>query len=418
MSQINQAWRLACCLGRVTDPTSHPEMKRYILSYLWLAAGLAALAAAGAGAQECSVTTSAGFNVSRGVNLSHWLSQTEGCPPRATFITEKDIAFIAHIGYDHVRIPIDEAEMWGADGKIIEESMGYLTRCLDWCGKFHLRAIVDLHILRSHYFNAVNEGGPRNSLWTDPAAQDNFVRLWADLSARLRRYPVDQVAYELMNEPVAPEPEDWNRLVAKVMTSLRAREPNRVVVIGANLWQIPSSLPDLEVPAGDRNIILSFHTYAPMFFTHHTASWTAFKTYTGPVQYPGLPVPTEALDQYAKSNATNREVLGPIAEARHVFNKDRLVGLLQPAIRQARKLNLPLYCGEFGCLPRVKTAERLRYYDDLISAFEENHIAWCNWEYKGDFGIFRFDSAGKVSPEPDTPLIRVMMRDRGAEKGS
>ena len=172
--------------------------------------------------------------------------------------------------------------MWSDDGKPIEESVACLKRCLDWCGKYHLRAIVDLHILRAHNFNAVNEGGARNSLWTDPVAQSNFIRLWTELSARLRTYPVDQVAYELMNEPVAPDPEDWNKLVARALKSLRAVEPTRVVVIGANLWQTPSSFPHLEVPTGDQNIILSFHTYAPMFFTHHTANWAPFRTYTGP----------------------------------------------------------------------------------------------------------------------------------------
>ena len=109
------------------------------------------------------------------------LSQNFGWSPKDTFITEKDIAFIAGAGYDHVRIPIDEAEMWTEDGKPIEASFKYLTRCLDWCAKHNLRAIVDLHILRSHYFNANNEGG-KNTLWSDPAAQDKFIELWTELS--------------------------------------------------------------------------------------------------------------------------------------------------------------------------------------------------------------------------------------------
>ena len=69
-------------------------------------------------------------------------------------------------------------------------------------------------------------------------------------------------------------------------------------------------------------------------------------------------------------------------------------------------------------MPRVDPAQRLRYYDDLISAFEENHIAWCNWEYKGDFGIRKFDSATKASFEPDLSLIHVMMRERQPSHGS
>jgi len=86
-----------------------------------------------------------------------------------------------------VRIPMDEAEMWDKDGKPSDESFAYLTHCLDWCAKYNLRAVVDLHILKAHHFNAANEGG-KITLWTDTAAQDNFIRLWNEISNRLKNY--------------------------------------------------------------------------------------------------------------------------------------------------------------------------------------------------------------------------------------
>ncbi|HZL44473.1 MAG TPA: cellulase family glycosylhydrolase [Verrucomicrobiae bacterium] len=386
-------------------------MKSLVSTSKWLFASLIALTCAGAYSQQMSVSTPSGFELKRGVNLSHWLSQNFGWSPKDTFITEKDIAYIASVGYDHVRVPIDEAEMWTAEGKPIEQSFTYLTHCLDWCQKHKLRAIVDLHILRAHYFNAANEGGTIQ-LWTDPAAQATFIRLWTELSGRLKKYPVDRVAYELMNEPVAPDPEDWNKLIARAFQAVRKLEPGRVIVIGANRWQTPSSFPYLKVPANDPNIILSLHTYAPLFFTHHTADWVPFKDYTGPVHYPGLPVPAAELAKYATASATNADVLGAIDEAREVFDKDKMLSMLRPAIQRARELHLPLYCGEFGCLPHVDRAERLKYYDDLISTFEENHIAWCNWEYKGDFGIYKFDFKKKLVLDPDADLIKVFMRER------
>ena len=100
-----------------------------------------------------------GFKIKRGVNLSHWLSQDFGWAPKYTFIKEKDIRFIDSIGYDHVRIPIDEKEMWNEKGEAINEAFEQLKACLNWCQKYNLRAIVDLHIIRSHNFNAENEGG-------------------------------------------------------------------------------------------------------------------------------------------------------------------------------------------------------------------------------------------------------------------
>jgi endoglucanase len=348
-----------------------------------------------------------GFELKRGVNLSHWLSQNFGWSPKDSFITGKDIEFIASVGYDHVRIPIDEPEMWLPDGNPSEESFAYLTRCLDWCAKHNLRAVVDLHILKAHHFNVGNEGG-KITLWTDPAAQDNFIRLWVEISGHLKKYPVDRVAYELMNEPVAGDPEDWNQLIAKAVKAIRQLEPGRILVIGPNRWQTPENFPFLKIPPNDPNIILSLHTYSPLFFTHHLAHWMAFKDFKGPVHYPGRVVAEADFPKTMDPN--NAELQFQLAEARQVFNKQKLAELLRPALQKSRELKLPLYCGEFGCLPHVERADRLKYYEDIVSVFEENNVAWCNWEYKGDFGILTFDFDKKVSLAPDTGLIQALMR--------
>ncbi len=358
-------------------------------------------------ADNASAQNPSGFKISKGVNLSHWLSQNFGWSPKETFITEKDIKFIDSIGYDHVRIPIDEQEMWDENGKPIEESFTYLTNCLDWCAKYKLRAIVDLHIIRSHHFNAANEGGT-NTLWTDADAQNTFINLWVKLSERLKKYPVNMVAYEIMNEPVAEDHDDWNKLVAKAIKAIRSLEPNRVIVIGSNLWQIPSTFPFLKVPENDKNIILSTHTYSPLFFTHHRASWVPFKDYTGPVHYPGQVVADADYEKYvAKSDSQFIKVM---EGSKGIFNKEKLVEELMPAIKKAKELNLQLYCGEFGCLPHVNRNERLQYYKDIVSIFRENGIAYANWEYKGDFGIYTFDFKNLISLEPDVELINILTK--------
>jgi endoglucanase len=349
------------------------------------------------------------FVIHRGVNLSHWLSQDFGWYPRDEFITENDIRFIDSIGYDHVRIPIDEFEMWDESGAPIEESFNYLTSCLDWCAKYNLRAVVDLHILKSHHFNADNEGG-NNTLWTDTVEQDNFINLWREISARLKKYPNHMVAYELMNEAVAPSHEDWNLLMAKAVKAIRELEPERVLVIGSNMWQIAETFPYLKVPENDKNIILSVHTYTPMVFTHYLADWTPLKNYKGPVSYPGRIVSQEDYNKYVDMN--NEALVKSMEESKQVFNKDVLYESLLPAIEKARELNLKLYCGEFGCLPHVNRTDRLQYYDDIISVFEENDIAWANWEYKGDFGLYYFDFENIKVLDPDWEFIETLLKER------
>jgi len=349
-----------------------------------------------------------GFDIKRGVNLSHWLSQDFGWSPKYTHIKESDIRFIDSIGYDHVRIPIDEIELWDSNGKPIDEALNQLNNCLNWCAKYKLRAIVDLHVVRAHHFNAGNEGGT-NLLWTDSAAQGNFIKLWIQLSGELQKYPNNQVAYEILNEAVAPDHEDWNKLMNKTVAAIRKLEPERVLIIGGNMWQIPKNMQYLKLPEGDKNIILSFHTYTPMAFTHYKANWTPIKYYNGPVHYPGQII----TDEEYKSNVdtTNLKLVQNLADARDTFNIQRLMDGIMPAIEFSKLKNLQLYCGEFGCLPTVERKDRLAYYSDMISVLEENNIAWCNWEYKGDFGIFFFDTTMKVSLQPDFELIHILLKN-------
>ena len=354
-----------------------------------------------------------GFEIKRGVNLSHWLSQDFGWEPKYTYTNENDIKFIESIGYDHVRIPIDEEEMWDSTGKPIEIAFKYLTDCLGWCAKYKLRAIVDLHIIRAHHFNAGNDG-TTNTLWDDPKAQENFVNLWVQLSGVLNKYPNNMVAYEILNEAVAPKHDDWNKLFNKALAAVRKLEPERVVIIGPNMWQIIPNLKFLKFPEGDKNLILSFHTYSPIAFTHYKTDWTPMKFYNGKVHYPGKIISDEDFEKNV--DKTNENLLTQINEGRQVFNKQKLTQIFQEGFDYAKSKNLQLYCGEFGCFPAVDRKDRLMFYDDMINVLEENNIAWANWEYKGDFGIYFWDSKNAKSLEPDPELIKILLQYSNKQK--
>ena len=359
--------------------------------------------------QQNKCLNPSGFEIRRGVNLSHWLSQDFGWAPKYTYISEMDIKFIDSIGYDHVRIPIDEQEMWDNSGTPIKEAFTHLTNCLEWCAKYNLRAIIDLHIVRAHHFNAGNDG-TTNTLWTDPAAQNNLVNLWVQLSGVLHKYSNKMVAYEILNEAVAPSHDDWNKLMNKAVAVIRKLEPERVLVIGANMWQFASNLQYLKLPEGDKNIILSFHTYTPMAFTHYKADWVPMKYYKGTVHYPGQIITTEDYKAYVDPN--NTPLVTQTSDAKEIFNKERLFQVFKDGVEFAKSKNLQLYCGEFGCMPTVDRKDRLAFYNDMISALEEHDIAWCNWEYKGDFGIYFFDAKKTKSLKPDFDLIHILLKDK------
>lgn len=323
------------------------------------------------------------FEVKRGTNVAHWLSQsrTRGAE-RENFITKKDIKNLAEMGFDHVRLPIDEEQMWDEKGNRHADAFQIMTNCIDWCAENNLRVIVDLHILRSHHFNA--EVKP---LWTDVKEQEKFYDLWRDLSKSLNKYPNSLVAYELMNEAVADDSELWNNLIANAVKAIRKLEPKRTIVIGSNKWQQVQTFDELKVPANDPNILLSFHFYEPFLLTHWHASWTDQKNYTGPVHYPG-----EILTQ-TEFDALPEDMKKPAERwINKEFNKAWILQQWQKPIQKAKELGLPLYCGEFGIITGPPQEDMLRWYQDMIDLFEENGIGYANWNYKsGSFGLIDGD---------------------------
>ena len=73
------------------------------------------------------------FRIKRGTNLSHWLSQNneDRGEARRQHIQEDDFARLDSLGFDFVRIPIDEVQYWDEQGNKLPEAWELLTFALD-----------------------------------------------------------------------------------------------------------------------------------------------------------------------------------------------------------------------------------------------------------------------------------------------
>ncbi|CAM3577826.1 glycoside hydrolase family 5 protein [Zobellia roscoffensis] len=333
--------------------------------------------------QSSEQKKSESFTVYKGTNIAHWLSQSgRRGEERKQFFTKADVKAIAAMGFDHIRLPIDEEQMWNDDVERHDDAFELMDNCIKWCEEYNLKVIVDLHILRSHHFNAKEK-----PLWTEAKEQEKFFDLWRDLSKALSKYPNSLVAYELMNEAVADDNESWNKLLKNAFAAIRELEPKRTIVIGSNRWQSVDTFDALKVPENDKNILLSFHFYTPFLLSHYNASWTNLKGYEGPVHYPGVLLTEKEFNTLPKNVKPSVKRYVDVK-----FDKEILLELWQKPIQKAKSLGLPLYCGEFGIIEGAPKKEALAWYEDMMALFKETGIGHANWNYKsGSFGLVADD---------------------------
>ena len=110
-----------------------------------------------------------------GVNLGGWLSQTDDMTKAHydTFITEKDIAYIAELGLDHVRVPVDYMVFENEDGSEIEDGYSYIDKCIAWCRQYNLHMILDIHKTYGYSFDPLDDTD-KKAFFYDKTTQARF----------------------------------------------------------------------------------------------------------------------------------------------------------------------------------------------------------------------------------------------------
>ena len=321
----------------------------------------------------------------KGVNLGGWISQFAAYDPVhfETFITEKDIADVAAMGFDHVRVPVDYNVLEDEAGHILESGFGYLENCRRWCGTHRLRMLIDLHECYGYSFDPLKKGMDRRRFFYDEALQARFLALWTELARRFGAYPA-QVAFEPLNEVVLPDvAEAWNGLVRRFIETVRPLAPETWLVIGGVCYNHVTSVALLDPPY-DGKIVYNFHCYEPHIFTHQGAYWeermpSGFRT-----GYPETPETYRRL---------SREILG---ETEGVLfdpgltemGPDFFERIFAPALEAAEVRGAPLYCGEYGVIDLADNHSKLRWLRDIHAVFRRYGIGHALWNYKEkDFGL-------------------------------
>ena len=316
----------------------------------------------------------------KGINLGGWLSQCEHSREHHdSFITEKDIEQISRWGLDHVRVPVDYYIFRDEDGNSLEEGFGLVEKCLEWCGKYNLNMILDLHKTAGYIFDEKSI-----PFFSDKALQDKFVELWADFAKRYGKYH-DRLCFELLNEVVDESlSETWNDIAARAIGAIRAVTKDMRIIIGGAKHNSPSCVKNLRAPV-DKNMAFTFHCYEPIIFTHQAAYWVEGMPADFALDFP---VDFDLAREYtAKYLGEEQKELFDRTE-KAVIDKEFFKRLFAEAVSVAEKYDVPLYCGEYGVIDRAPLDATVSWFEAMHGAFEESGIPRAVWTYKGkDFGI-------------------------------
>ena len=119
-------------------------------------------------------------------------------------LAEEDIAYIASLGANVVRLPLNyrhfESDMEPFHYR--ESGFARLEEALGWCAKYGLYAILDLHAVQGWQNPDWHSDNPTHTalFWQQRHFQDRFVGLWEEIARRFKGNPT-VAGYDLINEP-------------------------------------------------------------------------------------------------------------------------------------------------------------------------------------------------------------------------
>jgi len=319
-------------------------------------------------------------HLKHGINASEWFAQhshdysakyTDG------YTDDADIALMAKLGFDSVRLSIDPVPLeqsmnhWGSGPNA--DFLARLDRVVDAMLANGLAVQIDIHP-EEPYKQAVKNG---------KEGVERFVMLWRRLAAHYANRDPEIVFFEIMNEPEVNDPYRWAGIQAAAAQAIREAAPKHTIIATGPNW---SDIIDLltQHPLPDGNMIYTFHFYEPNQFTHQGANWSdPYLIYTHGIPYPATETSLDKLEQVP-------DLADRFAQEHYWldhWDAHRIRLEIDAAANWGKTYNVPMLCNEFGAYRRVTDpASRMNWLRDVRTALEADGIGWTMWDYRGGFG--------------------------------
>ncbi len=286
-----------------------------------------------------------------------------------SYITERDVAYIASLGMDHIRLGFDQIVVEESPYKYREKILDILQKFADWCKKYNLRLVLNMHKAVGNYCDILDETG----LMQNEELQKRFIAVWLKLEEVFSND--NDIIFELLNEVVNSTADEWNSVAEKTTNAIRNLNKDRLIIIGGIEWNNPPGLDYLKV-YDDEKIIYTFHCYAPHEFTHQQGVLQA-----GPLYYNRkMPYPTDDIERYRDFYKLfgKNDAYSDIERMDIEFLRKHL----QPVKRFIEKYpDKIVWCGEFGTIRHCNIKYRENWMRDMITILNEWNIPYCVWNY-------------------------------------
>jgi endoglucanase len=266
------------------------------------------------------------------------------------YFTEADARYIASLGLNLVRIPVNYRQFEDdMNPRVIrQDGFKHLDRVVRLCAEQRIYTIIDLHALPGYQNQHWHSDNPTHKalLWKHRDFQDRSVVLWEAIARHYRDEPW-VAGYDLINEPADPTGESVVPFFRRLRDAVRRIDPVHILFIEGNTYA-----RDFEgFDPTWKNVAYSNHDYAAPGFPS-----------SGP--YPG-----ETGGRYYDSTAVEADFL---QKSRFMIDN-----------------GLPIWVGEFGPLytgdpPRDEM--RYRLLKDQLAIYDKHGASWCIWLYR-DVGL-------------------------------
>ena len=355
---------------------------RLFLASLVILFALGSVTAAQDRAADVQTAFARAKHLRHGINASEWFAQRGNYPSDFTdhYIDAGDIALMAKLGFDHVRLSIDAAPLEAAFhgyGGPNDDFLPRLDKAVDTILGNGLAVLIDLHP-SDNYKQQLRNGNDN---------VDQLVMVWRKLAAHYANRDRDRLFFEILNEPEVYDSYRWAGIQARVAAAIREETPKHTIIAAGGTWSDIWDLLALE-PLSDGNVIYNFHFYEPHEFTHQGATWSVpYWSYTHNIPYPATENSMQDL---------LKEVPDPVSRFQlenywlNHWDAGHIRALIDEAAAWAHDNHVPLICDEFGAFrDHVDADSRMSWLHDVRSALDSDGIGWAMWDYRGGFGVVR-----------------------------